>query len=124
MDMLNKKLPTFKAEAFFYFSNFRLRFSCVGVCKLPWNDIEPRDNRLRYKGIKAAKVPKYVRNYLDIHSTVTGKSLRGGKMILQSERMYNYERIFNLHLNKGKREHHNIPDRARGFGVAVDEWNV
>jgi len=125
MDMVNRQLPTFedKAEALFYFPNFRLWFSLVGVCKLPWNDVEPEDNRIRYKGIEAAKVPEHVQNYLDIYEAVTGKPLSKEDMILQSERVYNYERIFNYRMGKGTRKEHTIPDRALG-PVFPDEWNV
>ncbi|GAB1426910.1 aldehyde ferredoxin oxidoreductase C-terminal domain-containing protein [Aminivibrio sp.] len=125
MDMVNKQLPTFedKAEALFYFPNFRLWFSLVGVCKLPWNDVEPSDNRIRYKGIEAAKVPEHVQNYLEIYEGVTGKPLSREEMILQSERVYNYERIFNLRMGKGTRQYHNIPDRALG-PVFPDEWEA
>jgi aldehyde:ferredoxin oxidoreductase len=125
MDMVNNQIPTFedKAEALFYFPNFRLWFSLVGVCKLPWNDVEPEDNRIRYKGIEAAKVPEHVQNYLDIYEAVTGKPLSREDMILQSERVYNYERIFNYRMGKGTRKEHTIPDRALG-PVFPDEWNV
>lgn len=125
MDMVNNQIPTFedKAEALFYFPNFRLWFSLVGGCKLPWNDIEPADNRIRYQGIEAAKVPEHVQNYLDVYEAVTGKPLTKEEMILQSERVYNYERIFNLRMGKGRRIHHNIPDRALG-PVFPDEWNA
>jgi aldehyde:ferredoxin oxidoreductase len=44
-------------------------------------------------------------------------------MILQSERVYNYERIFNYRMGKGTRKEHTIPDRALG-PVFPDEWNV
>ncbi|HPE65184.1 MAG TPA: aldehyde ferredoxin oxidoreductase C-terminal domain-containing protein, partial [Synergistales bacterium] len=125
MDMVNKQLPTFedKAEALFYFPNFRLWFSLTGVCKLPWNDVEPSDNRIRYKGIEAAKVPEHVQNYLDVYTAVTGKPLSKEEMILQSERVYNFERVFNLRMGKGTRADHNIPDRALG-PVFEDEWNA
>jgi aldehyde:ferredoxin oxidoreductase len=125
MDMVNKQLPTFedKAEALFYFPNFRLWFSLTGVCKLPWNDVEPADNRIRHKGIEAAKVPEHVQNYLDVYAAVTGKPLSKEEMILQSERVYNYERVFNLRMGKGTRANHNIPDRALG-PVFEDEWNA
>jgi aldehyde:ferredoxin oxidoreductase len=48
MDMVNRQLPTFedKAEALHYFPNFRTWFSLVGLCKLPWNDVEPANNRI------------------------------------------------------------------------------
>lgn len=125
MDMVNKQLPTFedKAEALFYFPNFRMWFSLAGVCKLPWNDVEPVDNRIRYKGIEAAKVPEHVQNYIDIYNAVTGGNLTKESMITNSERVYNYERLFNLRLGHGTRKWHNIPDRALG-PVFPDEWNA
>ncbi|MDR3254480.1 MAG: aldehyde:ferredoxin oxidoreductase [Synergistaceae bacterium] len=125
MDMVNKQLPTFedKAEALFYFPNFRLWFSLVGLCKLPWNDIEPENNHTKYKGIEAAKVPEHVQNYVDIYNAVTGKSIVKEDLITMSERVYNFERIFNLRMGKGTRAWHNCPDRALG-PVFEDEWNA
>jgi aldehyde:ferredoxin oxidoreductase len=125
MDMVNKQLPTFedKAEALYYFPNFRLWFSLVGLCKLPWNDIEPADNHTKYKGIEAAKVPEHVQNYVDIFNAVTGKNISKEDIITQSEKVYNFERIFNLRMGKGTRAWHNIP--ARGLGpVYPDEWEI
>jgi aldehyde:ferredoxin oxidoreductase len=125
MDMVNKQLPTFedKAEALFYFPNFRLWFSLVGLCKLPWNDIEPEDNHEKYKGIEAAKVPEHVQNYVEIYNAVTGNSVVKEDLITMSERVYNFERIFNLRMGKGTRSDHNCPSRALG-PVFEDEWNA
>ena len=125
MDMVNKQLPTFedKAEALYYFPNFRLWFSLVGLCKLPWNDVEPADNHIRYKGIEAAKVPEHVQNYVDIYNAVTGSNITKEDIITQSERVYNFERIFNLRMGKGERIHHNAPNRGLG-PVFADEWNA
>ena len=57
MDMVNNQIPTFedKAEALHYFPLFRTWFGLMGLCKLPWNDIEPEDNAKH--GKNAAKVP-------------------------------------------------------------------
>jgi len=125
MDMVRKLFPTLedKAEALFYFPNFRTWFSLAGVCKLPWNDIEPADNRIRYKGVEAAKVPEHVQNYIDVYNAVTGGSITGENMITGSEKVYNFERLFNLRLGHGTRKCHNIPDRALG-PVFPDEWNA
>ena len=70
MDMVNKQIPTFedKAEALFYFPMFRTWFGLNGLCKLPWNDIEPEDNGLTDE---PAKVPEHVRNYVDLFNGVT-----------------------------------------------------
>ena len=124
MDMVNKQLPTYedKAEALFYFPNFRLWFSLQGLCKLPWTDIEPEDNGLRHKGLEAAKIPEHLQNYLDIYTAITGKPLDREGLILQSEKVYNFERIFNLRMGKGTSEYHHAPDRGLG-PVWEDEWN-
>ena len=123
MDMVNKQLPTNKdkAEALFFFPNFRLWFSLQGLCKLPWNDIEPADNGVRYKGLQAAKVPEHLGNYLNIFTAITGKPLDEAGMILQSEKVYNFERVFNLRMGKGTSKYHVAPDRGLG-PVFEDEW--
>lgn len=125
MDMVANQLPTFedKAEALHYFPNFRLWFSLVGLCKLPWNDIEPADNRDRYPPREAAKVPEHVQNYVDIFNAVTGKDITKEDLIIQSERVYNFQRVFQLRLGKGTRAHHSIPLRAIG-PVFPDEWEA
>ncbi|NLH94721.1 MAG: aldehyde:ferredoxin oxidoreductase [Synergistaceae bacterium] len=125
MDMVNKQLPTFedKAEALSYFPNFRLWFSLVGLCKLPWNDIEPADNQVKYRGIEAAKVPEHVQNYVDLFTAVTGKAVTKEDLLLMSERVYNFQRVFQLRMGKGTRKDHNIPLRALG-PVFPDEWEA
>ena len=59
MDMVNNHIPTFenKAEALHYFPMFRTWFGLQGLCKLPWNDIEPADNA---KHAEPNKVPEHV----------------------------------------------------------------
>ncbi len=56
MDMVNNQIPTFenKAEALHYFPMFRTWFGLVGLCKLPWNDVEPENNA---ETDEPAKVP-------------------------------------------------------------------
>ena len=125
MDMVARQLPTFedKAEALHYFPNFRLWFSLTGLCKLPWNDIEPADNREKYPPREAAKVPEHVQNYVDIFNAVTGSKITKEDLIIQSERVYNFQRVFQLRLGKGTREHHTIPLRAIG-PVFPEEWEA
>ena len=116
MDMVNKQLPTFedKAEALHYFPMWRTWFGLNGLCKLPWNDIEPADNRSRYSGIDAAKVPEHVQNYCDLFAGVTGVEVTPDDVILQSERVYNFQRVFNLRMGFGRREQDAIPYRSVG----------
>jgi aldehyde:ferredoxin oxidoreductase len=118
MDAVNNQIPTFedKAEALHYFPMWRTWFGLNGLCKLPWNDVEPADNRTRYGGIESAKVPEHVQNYVDLFVGVTGRTDVGGSedLIRMSEAVYNFQRIFNLKMGVGTREHDAIPYRSAG----------
>ncbi len=121
MDMVNNQIPTFedKAEALHYFPMFRTWFGLQGLCKLPWNDVEPENNA---ETDEPAKVPEHVQNYLDIYEAVTGKSLNKEEMIRQSERVYNFQRVFNLKMGHGKRIDDHPPYRAMG-PLTVEEYD-
>ena len=123
MDMVNKQLPTFadKAEALHYFPMWRTWFGLMGLCKLPWNDIEPADNRTKHKGIEAAKVPEHVENYANLFAGVTGTEVTPADIIRQSERVYNFQRTFNVRMGFGTRKHDAIPYRSAG-PVTVEEY--
>jgi len=113
MDMVNNQIPTFedKAEALHFFPIFRTWFGLNGLCKLPWNDIEPADNNMTDE---PAKVPEHVDNYVQLFNSVTGKSIDKAGMFLQSERVYNFQRVFNLKMGFGTREHDIPPYRSMG----------
>ncbi len=113
MDMVNNRIPTFedKAEALHYFPMFRTWFGLQGLCKLPWNDIEPVNNA---ETSEPAKVPEHVENYLTIYEAITGKHLTKEEMILQSERVYNFQKVFCMRMGKGRREDDRPPYRAVG----------
>jgi aldehyde:ferredoxin oxidoreductase len=113
MDMVNNQIPTFekKAEALHYFPMFRTWFGLVGLCKLPWNDVEPENN---HETSEPAKVPEHVDNYVTIYKAVTGKDFDKAEMIRMSERVYNFQRIFNLRRGFGVRKHDAQPYRAAG----------
>jgi aldehyde:ferredoxin oxidoreductase len=113
MDMVNNQIPTFedKAEALHYFPMFRTWFGLVGLCKLPWNDVEPEDN---HTTDEPAKVPEHVDNYVTIYKSVTGQDFDKEEMIRMSERVYNFQRIFNIRRGYGLRQHDAQPYRAAG----------
>lgn len=113
MDMVNNQIPTFekKAEALHYFPMFRTWFGLVGLCKLPWNDVEPENN---HETSEPAKVPEHVDNYVTIYKAVTGKDFDKTEMIRMSERVYNFQRIFNLRRGYGTRKFDAQPYRAAG----------
>ncbi|MDP2423558.1 MAG: aldehyde ferredoxin oxidoreductase C-terminal domain-containing protein [Bacteroidales bacterium] len=113
MDMVNNQIPTFenKAEALHYFPMFRTWFGLQGLCKLPWNDVEPENNAL---SDEPAKVPEHVDNYVTIYKAVTSKDFDKVELIRQSERVYNFQRIFNIRRGYGLRMHDAQPYRAAG----------
>ena len=120
MDMVNNQIPTFekKAEALHYFPMFRTWFGLMGLCKLPWNDVEPVDNA---KTSEPAKVPEHVDNYVAIYKAVTGNDFDKEELIRMSERVYNFQRIFNIRRGFGLRKHDAQPYRAAG-PVTIEEY--
>ncbi len=113
LDMVHNLMPTFeqKAEALHWFPMFRTWFGLNGLCKLPWNDIVPEDNK---NTPEPAKVMAHVENYAKYFYAVTGRKVTTDDLISMSEKVYNFQRIFNLRMGFGTREHDDIPYRAVG----------
>ncbi len=120
MDQIHKLFPSFedKAEALHYFPMWRTWFSLHGLCKLPWNDITPENNA---EADEPGKVPEHVENYTWLYEGLTGTPVTGDDLVRQSERVYNFQRIFNLKLGFGTRQHDYPPYRAMG-PVTVEEY--
>ncbi|MDP3385980.1 MAG: aldehyde ferredoxin oxidoreductase C-terminal domain-containing protein [Eubacteriales bacterium] len=113
MDMINNQIPTFenKAEALHYFPMFRTWFGLLGLCKLPWNDIVPANNS---ETEEPAKIQEHVDNYHKLYYGITGTKIDSAEMIRQSERVYNFQRIFNIRMGKGLRKNDKTPYRTMG----------
>jgi aldehyde:ferredoxin oxidoreductase len=113
LDMVHNLMPSFeqKAEALHWFPMFRTWFGLNGLCKLPWNDIVPEDNKYTKE---PAKVMAHVENYAKYFYAVTGVKVTPDDLILMSEKVYNFQRIFNLRMGFGTRKHDDIPYRAVG----------
>nr|MBC8428651.1 aldehyde:ferredoxin oxidoreductase [FCB group bacterium] len=94
-----------------YFPMWRTWFGLCGLCKLPWNDVEPADNA---ETDEPAKVPLHVQGYCEFFEGVTGKPQTMGSLIDMSERVYTFQRIFNLRMGYGRRQHDAIPYRSMG----------
>lgn len=120
MDQVNNQIPTFedKAEALHYFPMWRTWFGLNGLCKIIWNDVVPEDNALTDE---PAKIPEHVDNYVKFFQAVTGKATTEEDLIFQSERVYNYQRVFNIRLGLGRRRNDAIPYRSAG-PVTVEEY--
>jgi aldehyde:ferredoxin oxidoreductase len=113
LDMVHNFMPSFdeKAEALHWFPMWRTWFGLNGLCKLPWNDIVPPENK---ETAEPAKVMKHVNWYADYFGAVTGRKVEPSDLIAMSERVYNFQRIFNLRMGYGRREHDDIPYRSVG----------
>lgn len=113
MDQVHNLLPTFqdKAEALHYFPMWRTWFSLHGLCKLPWNDISPANNK---QTKEPAKVEEHVENYTWIHQGVTGKATSIEDLLQQSERVYNFQKVFAIRMGRVGRQHDYPPYRAMG----------
>jgi aldehyde:ferredoxin oxidoreductase len=120
LDMVHNFMPTFeqKAEALHWFPCFRTWFGLCGLCKLPWNDIVPEDNK---QNPEPAKVIKHVKWYSEYFSAVTGRKIGPDDIITMSEAVYNFQKLFNLKLGFGTRQFDTIPYRAVG-PVTQDEY--
>ncbi len=120
MDQVNNQIPTFedKAEALHYFPMWRTWFGLCGFCKVLWNDITPSDNDLTEE---PAKIPEHVQNYVEVFSGVTGREVTREDLITQSERVYQFQRVFNIRLGHGLRDHDAVPYRSQG-PVTVTEY--
>ena len=120
LDMVHNYMPTFeqKAEALHWFPMFRTWFGLCGLCKLPWNDIVPENNK---DTMEPAKIMKHVEWYARFFSAVTGRKSEPADLITMSEAVYNFQRLFNLKMGFGRREHDAIPYRAAG-PVTVEEY--
>lgn len=119
MDQVHNLLPTFKdkAEALHYFPMWRTWFSLHGLCKLPWNDISPENNK---QTKEPAKVEEHVENYTWIHQGVTGLPTTTETLLAQSERVYNFQKVFALRMGRVGRQHDYPPYRAMGPVTQVE----
>ncbi|MBN1770158.1 MAG: hypothetical protein JXB32_02760 [Deltaproteobacteria bacterium] len=97
---------------------WRTWFGLMGLCKLPWNDVEPEDDA---KYPDANKVPGHVEGYVNFWAGMTGQEVTAADIIRMSERVYNFQRVFNLRMGKGTREFDRGPYRAMG-PVTVEEY--
>jgi len=120
MDQVNNQIPTFedKAEALHYYPMWRTWFGLNGLCKIIWNDVSPEDNALTDE---PAKIPEHVDNYVKFYQAVTGQDVTKEDLIFHSERVYNFQRVFNVRMGYGRRFNDAIPYRSVG-PVTVAEY--
>jgi aldehyde:ferredoxin oxidoreductase len=130
-DMVRNSIPTFedKANALCWFPYWRTWFGLNGLCKILWNDVQPPDNKnnpLKDANghLYRARVPKHVEWYAKYSTAVTGRPVNTDDLIVDSRRVYNFQRIFNIRQGKGLAEHDaHVPYRAMG-PVTPAEYNA
>jgi len=96
---------------------WRTWFSLHGLCKLPWNDITPVSNKTAKE---PQKVPEHVENYCQLYEGVVGKKVTIEDIILESEKVYNFQRLFNVRMGYGTRKYDYPPYRAVGPVTAAE----
>lgn len=120
LDMINAPHASVEdvAEWLHYYPMFRTWFGLAGLCRLPWNEVLPADNG-RW-GDDSPKVPDHVQTYCRLYSSVTGRPLTPEALIEQAERVYTFQRVFNLRMGQGRRADDQPPYRALGPVTAVE----
>ncbi|MHA1121422.1 MAG: aldehyde ferredoxin oxidoreductase family protein [Candidatus Heimdallarchaeota archaeon] len=127
LDMVHNYMPTFedKAEALCWFPYWRTWFSLNGLCKLPWNDVVPADNK---ETDAPHKVPDHIQNYATLFESITGVPMgktpaeREDNLIHISQRVYQFQRAFQVRLGHGRRiDDSNVPYRSVG-PVTLEEY--
>ncbi len=127
LDMVHNYMPTFenKADALCWFPYWRTWFSLNGLCKLPWNDVVPEDNK---ETDAPHKVPEHIQNYATLFESITGIPMgktpeeRENSLIGRSEKIYQFQRVFQVRLGHGRRiDDSNIPYRSAG-PVTFEEY--
>ncbi|GAB1457964.1 hypothetical protein MASR2M48_32720 [Spirochaetota bacterium] len=66
-------------------------------------------------------MPEHVHNYMDLYKAITGNDLDWDGLIRQSERVYNFQRVFNIRQGHGQRKDDYPPYRGMG-PVLEDEY--
>jgi aldehyde:ferredoxin oxidoreductase len=122
-DVVRNSMPTFddKAKALCWFPYWRTWFGLCGLCKLPWNDVIPPDNSQEPVNdpetgdLRRATIPKHVEWYARYFTAITGRDSKPQDLLKMSERVYNFQRVFNIRQGKGLKKHDsNLPYRAMG----------
>lgn len=100
-----------RAEEIRWFSLFRTWMGLVGLCKMPWADVTPADNATKPHPFR---IQEHVDNYVKLFEAVTGVPFSEEKLLEQSERMHNMQRMLNIRMGVSGRENDRPPYRAMG----------
>ncbi|MHA1447132.1 MAG: aldehyde ferredoxin oxidoreductase family protein [Candidatus Heimdallarchaeaceae archaeon] len=127
LDQVHNYMPTFedKANALAWFPYWRTWFAIQGLCKLPWNDVVPADNK---ETAEPHKVPEHIEYYAQLFESMTGVPMgttpleREMSLIHMSERVYQFQRVFNVRLGHGRRADDSDPPYRSVGPVTLEEY--
>ncbi|NHJ47782.1 MAG: aldehyde:ferredoxin oxidoreductase [Asgard group archaeon] len=127
LDMVHNYMPTFenKADALCWFPYWRTWFSLNGLCKLPWNDVVPADNK---ETDEPHKVPEHIQYYSRIFESITGIPMgktpkeREMSLVNMSQAVYQFQRVFQVRLGHGRRIDDSDPPYRSVGPVTKEEY--
>jgi aldehyde:ferredoxin oxidoreductase len=119
IDQVNREIPTFedKGRALRWFPLFRTWFNAMGLCKLPWIDVRHPDAA---KTDDPSKNLPNIQNYVDYANGTLGTNKTLDDIIFDSERLYNFQKLFNIRQGFGTRSHDYVPERAMGPAITEE----
>ena len=94
-----------------------LKYVFGGIFITGLTNVMSRLSRYGRKG----KVEEHVENYCWIHEGVTGIKVTPEDLLKQSERVYNFQKVFAIRMGRVGREHDYLPYRAMG-PVTTEEY--
>jgi aldehyde:ferredoxin oxidoreductase len=99
------------AQALKWSPLFQTWFYSMGIEALPLSEFKPSDDQKTQDLILNEPI---IQNYIDIVNGTLGTSKTLDDLLLESERLYNFQKLFNLRQGYGTRVHDYIPERAMG----------
>jgi len=119
MDQVHNLLPTFKDKAKPCITSRcgAPGSVCMACANCPGTTSHPKTTS---KPGNPAKVEEHVENYTWIHQGVTGIPTTAKTLLQQSERVYNFQKVFALRMGRVGRQHDYPPYRAMGPVTATE----
>lgn len=101
-DAVDGEMPDLeeRAEALRWFPLWSAWFGLCGLCSLPWNAVEAVDEA------------RHVDTYCRLFEGVTGRAQTPESLLEMAERVCTFQRVFDLRMGYGTREHDRAPCRS------------
>jgi aldehyde:ferredoxin oxidoreductase len=113
LDQVNTRLPGLqdKARALHIYPLFQTWFNTIGLYKLPWIDLKTEKSQKKRALVK--DLPN-IDAFIDYANGIMGTNKTLDEWLFEAERLYNFQKLFNLRQGYGTRVHDYIPERAMG----------